>query len=165
MMIDTRSIYSLNKADPDSIVYKDAEGNVIRLTRDDFASEEDFCRWKEISDEDFHVEEKADHIYFNHTVCFDDALGVDLSEPSTEIVLEQRFTKRRNQEIAEEAVVRIKGKLTEKQYRRLWMYAVQNMTEAQISVVEHVGQPRISKSIQAAIKKSKKILVALKNRG
>ena len=32
-MQDRKSIYSLNKADGDAIVYIDAEGHTIRLTR------------------------------------------------------------------------------------------------------------------------------------
>ena len=41
-MQDRKSIYSLNKADGDAIVYIDAEGHTIRLTRRDFATAEEF---------------------------------------------------------------------------------------------------------------------------
>ena len=46
-MLNRKSIYAINKKDPDAIVYIDAEGNTIRLTRADFASEEEFAKWKE----------------------------------------------------------------------------------------------------------------------
>lgn len=57
-MFNRKSIYALNKKDPNAIVYTDADGNLIRLTRDDFSNEEEFLRWKKISDMDYHGEEK-----------------------------------------------------------------------------------------------------------
>lgn len=45
-MFNRKSIYALNKKDPNAIVYTDADGNLIRLTRDDFSNEEEFLRWK-----------------------------------------------------------------------------------------------------------------------
>ena len=45
-MQDRKSIYSLNKADGDAIVYIDAEGHTIRLTRQDFATAEDLKNGK-----------------------------------------------------------------------------------------------------------------------
>lgn len=45
-MFNRKSIYALNKKDPNALVYTDADGNLIRLTRDDFASEEEFLYWK-----------------------------------------------------------------------------------------------------------------------
>ena len=39
-MLDRKSIYSLNKADSNAIVYIDADGKVIRLTRQDFEKED-----------------------------------------------------------------------------------------------------------------------------
>lgn len=62
-MLDRKSIYSLNKADSDAIVYTDADGNIIRLTRQCFSTDEEFKKWKAWSDEDFHAEEKKDHLY------------------------------------------------------------------------------------------------------
>ena len=43
-MFNRKSIYALNKKDPNAIVYTDADGNLIRLTRDDFSNEEEFLR-------------------------------------------------------------------------------------------------------------------------
>ena len=50
-MFDKKSEYALNKYDQDSIIYISVSGR-IRLTRADFASEEEFLRWKQWSDED-----------------------------------------------------------------------------------------------------------------
>ena len=58
-MFDKKSSYALNKKDPDAIVYTDADGHRIRLTREDFDTEADFLKWKTWSDEDYHGEEMA----------------------------------------------------------------------------------------------------------
>lgn len=71
-MFNRKSIYALNKKDPNALVYTDADGNLIRLTRDDFASEEEFLCWKKVSDADYHGEEKADHLYYPDVVEVDD---------------------------------------------------------------------------------------------
>ena len=45
-MFNRKSIYALNKKDPNAIVYMDANEVIVRLTREDFASEEEFLKWK-----------------------------------------------------------------------------------------------------------------------
>ena len=45
-MFNRKSSYALNKKDPNAIVYMDANEAIIRLTREDFASEEEFLKWK-----------------------------------------------------------------------------------------------------------------------
>ena len=42
----------------DAIVYCDAFGQTIRLTQEDFENEEEFMKWKNISDSDYHKTEK-----------------------------------------------------------------------------------------------------------
>ena len=49
-MFNRKSIYALNKKDPNAIVYTDADGNLIRLTCDDFACAAEFQHWKDWSD-------------------------------------------------------------------------------------------------------------------
>ena len=66
-MFDPKSDYALNKMAPDAIVYKNAAGEVTRLTQADFPSLEEFQRWKAWSDENYHDTEKASHVYYNHT--------------------------------------------------------------------------------------------------
>ena len=53
-MFNRKSSYALNKKDPNAIVYMDANEAIIRLTREDFASEEEFLKWKSLSDEVSH---------------------------------------------------------------------------------------------------------------
>ena len=66
-MFNRKSSYALNKKDPDAIVYMDANEVIVRLTREDFASEEEFLKWKALSDEDSHVSEKEAHVYSRAT--------------------------------------------------------------------------------------------------
>ena len=54
-MFNRKSSYALNKKDPNAIVYMDANEAIIRLTREDFASEEEFLKWKSLSDADYHA--------------------------------------------------------------------------------------------------------------
>ena len=68
-MFNRKSSYALNKKDPNAIVYMDANEAIIRLTREDFASEEEFLKWKSLSDADYHASEKEDHVYANHTLA------------------------------------------------------------------------------------------------
>ena len=62
-MFNRKSSYALNKKDPDAIVYMDANEVIVRLTREDFASEKEFLKWKALSDEDYHASEKEAHVY------------------------------------------------------------------------------------------------------
>jgi hypothetical protein len=62
------SDYERNAKDPDAIVYRDANGKVTRLTRKDFSSEEEFQKWKAISDDDLHERHKGDLVEMKHTV-------------------------------------------------------------------------------------------------
>lgn len=64
-MYDRKSDYALNKQDRDAIVCGSVTGVHIRLTRSDFASEEEFQKWKAWSDRDYHATEKAGRAYAN----------------------------------------------------------------------------------------------------
>ena len=135
-MFNRKSSYALNKKDPNAIVYMDANEAIIRLTREDFASEEEFLKWKSLSDADYHASEKEDHVYANHTLALD--------ELSEEI---RRSTQK---------VTQIRKHLTDTQFRRMWMYFVDGMTIDEIGKVEGVSHQAISLNITAAIRKIKK---------
>lgn len=158
-MFDRKSNYSINKQDPDAIVYP-AQGEHIRLTREDFDTETDFLKWKAWSDADYHSEERREHIHANHTGPMDKLSEGAGAAPSPEIVIEQRMERAEHDRATVELVVRIKGQLTDKQFRRLWMHFAQGMTEAQIAQKEGCGQQRISKSILGALRKIEKIFLS-----
>ena len=155
-MVNKNSIYALNKKDPDAIVYPSANGKLIRVTREDFPSEEDFLAFKKWSDENFHEEEKLDHREANHVLSVDDLSEAALAVPAADVIMERQHERAEKRKIASDMVVKLKDKLTDIQFRRLWMYHVDGKTEEEIAEIEGVAQQQISKSIIAAEKKIKK---------
>ena len=155
-MVNKNSIYSLNKNNPDAIVYPSATGKPVFVTREDFPSEEEFLAFKKWSDSNFHEEEKLDHREANHILSVDDLSEAALAVPAADVLLERQHERAEKRKIASDMVVKLKDKLTDIQFRRLWMYCVEGKTEQQIAEIEGVDQQRISKSILAAKKKIKK---------
>lgn len=162
-MFNPKTLYALNKKDPDAIVYTDADGKTHRLTRADFDRPEEFDRWKSWSDQDFHIEDNQDQVYLHHTRSMNEV--ADTITPDPEALMEQRIDKKERRRISADMLTRVKGLLTEKQYRRLWMYHIRGLTEQKIADVEGVGQRRISKSITSAEAKIRKFLPEGKRRG
>ena len=155
-MVNKNSIYSLNKNNPDAIVYPSATGKPVFITRENFPSEEEFLAFKKWSDENFHEEEKLDHREANHILAVDDLSEAALAVPAADVIMERQHERAEKRRIASDMVVKLKDKLTDIQFRRLWMYHVEGKTEQQIAEIEGVDQQRISKSILAAKKKIKK---------
>lgn len=156
-MVNRNSIYVLNKKDPDAIVYPSAEGKHIRITRDDFPSEEEFLAFKKWSDENFHEEEKLDHRESNHTLAADELSEAALAIPATDVLLERRYSREEKRRAASEMVVKLKDKLTETQFRRLWMHEVEGKTLEEIAALEKVAFQSVHESIESAKKKILKI--------
>ena len=152
-MFNRKSSYALNKKDPNAIVYMDANDTIIRLTRKDFASEEEFLKWKSLSDEDYHDSEKEAHVYANHTLALDELSEEAASVPAVDIFLEQAHDQK--VEIVRNAVMleRIKTLLSESQFRRMWLYRVNGLTAREIAEREQVRFQCIHRSIVAAEKK------------
>ena len=67
-MFDPKSDYAQNKMDPEAIVYIDPWGTLVRLTLEDFASREEFQRWKEWSDNDYRKTDNADALFAKRTL-------------------------------------------------------------------------------------------------
>lgn len=164
-MFNRKSIYALNKKDPNAIVYPDADGNLIRLTRDDFASEEEFLRWKDWSDENFHAEDNSDVAEDKRKISLDDLSEEALAVPALDVIMENHHIQAEKHRSSLELVMQIKEILTETQFRRLWMYLVHEMTEAEIAAIEGSAQQQISKSIKSAEKKIKKIFQTSEKQG
>ena len=156
-MFNSTSNYALNKKDPNAIVYPTATGEIIRVTRDDFPSEEEFLALKAWSDENYHLQDNGDVTEDRHTTSIESVSDAALAVPSDEVIMEQRQIQAENHRKEKEMVVKLKDKLTEKQFRRLWMYEVEGKTIDEIGDLEGVDHQRISKSILAAKKKIKKI--------
>ena len=144
-MFDTKSDYSLNKSDPGTIVCRSADGVHIRLTREDFDSEEEFLRWKNWSDNDYHAIVKTGRGYDDNCISLIEATDAKL--PSAEEVMLAPMLEAECAERRAALLKAVRSSLTEKQYRRLRMYYLEGMTEAEIVRQESVGQQRISNSL------------------
>jgi RNA polymerase sigma factor (sigma-70 family) len=155
-MFNRKSSYALNKKDASAIVYIDANDNIIRLTREDFASEEEFQKWKSWSDENYHTEDNRDVVEGKHKMSIDDLAEAALAIPAIDVVMEHQHERVEKRRQASAMVSQIKDKLTETQFRRLWMYFVDGMTIDEIGEIEGISHQNISKSIGAAMKKIKK---------
>ena len=155
-MFKKDSLYSINKKNPDAVVYKFANGEESRITRADFATEEEFLSFKAWSDEDLHIEDKREVLAGIRQVSIEDISEAAIATPAVDVVMEHQLQRSEQRRKVSELVVQLKDKLTEKQFRRLWMYCVDGKTEQQIAEIEGVDQQRISKSILAAKKKIKK---------
>lgn len=155
-MFNRKSSYALNKKDPNAIVYIDANDNIISLTRTDFSSEEEFQKWKAWSDENYHTEDNGDVVEDKHNVSINVIPESLLTTPAIDVVLAHRHERAEKRLLASSRVVQIKDKLTDTQFRRLWMYLVDEMTLDEIGAREGVSHQAISLSITATIKKVKK---------
>ena len=156
-MFNRKSSYALNKKDPNAIVYMDANDTIIRLTCKDFASKEEFLKWKSLSDEDYHASEKEAHVYANHTLALDELSEEAASTPAVDVCMEQAHDRAEEIHRSVRKVTQIRKHLTDTQFRRVWMYFVDGMTVDEIGAAEGVSQQNISKSIGAAMKKMKKL--------
>ena len=156
-MLKKDSIYALNKADSDAIVYIDADGKTIRLTRQDFATAEEFEKWKAWSDENFHTEEKSDHVYRNHTLRLSGLPEATLSDTAEQEKARERQHRRQQEQFSAAFVLEIRTRLTEIQFRRLWLYYIESKTVYEIAELDGVAHQNVSKAIKAAKKKILKI--------
>lgn len=154
-MFDKKSDYALNKRDKDSLVYISVTGPV-RLTRADFSSEAEFLRWKSWSDGDYRATEKAGRGFYDNCIPLDDQLTLVGSVLSVEeelfLALEETEAQAERAQRCAELMAEIRSRLTEKQFRRLWMLHVDGMTVTSIAISESVSKASISKSIGSAEK-------------
>lgn len=143
-MFDRYSDFALNKLDRDAIVCKSVTGDPIRLTRESFATEEEFKRWKAWSDADYHKIQKAGR---QDDDCLSLEEQLDALVQSAEEAYFAPFLQSERMEHRAALISRVRNALTEKQYRRLRLYYLDRKSEAEIAAMEGVGQQRISKSL------------------
>lgn len=154
-VFDRKSLYARNKLNPDAIVCSDNTNGERLITREYFSSEAEFHFWKEWSDGDYHTQAKADNQEYKHTVSLHalaEGVGCVTSPEETAI---RRFERSLRGNVSAKQIQLVQTIITEKQYRRLWLYGVEGMTQQEIGRRENVSQKRISKSIIAAKKKIK----------
>jgi len=150
------SLYLINKKNPDAIVYKFATGEQYEVTRADFPSEEEFLAFKAWSDEDFHTEDKRDVLAGIRQVSIDDISEAAFAVPAVDVAMERNHQRAEQRRKASDMVVQLKDKLTETQFRRLWMLKVEGKTLEEIATEEGVAFQSVHESIEGALKKISK---------
>ena len=151
-MYNKKSNYALNKKNKEAIVSRNAAGEYIKLTKEEFASEEEFAHWKEWSDDNYRQEYNAEQSYKR----LKNKLQKQAENKAVSLSVEQIMLNDLADEERKALINKIKAFLTETQFRRLWLYYAKGKTEQQIADIEKVGQRRISTSINDAKKKIKK---------
>ena len=146
-MFDTHSDYALNKLDGEAIVCPCATGEHIRLTREDFSSEEEFVRWKAWSDEDYHEIELGGR---KDDDCLSYEAQRDTPTPSIEETILASHMAAERAEQRRQAIKRIKDRLTRTQYRRLCLYYIEGLRVEEIADIEGVSTQAIYLSLGAA---------------
>lgn len=153
-MFIAKTDYTLNKKNKDAIVCKTAVGNYVLLKREDFASDDEFEKWKAWSDEDYHISENATRRTSRKNVMLSEKLDNEISCPSAEEMLCEKLDGLERID----NVCRIKDLLTETQYLRLWLYGVKGISMPKIAKLEGVSTSCVSSSIYGARNKIKKRL-------
>ena len=148
-MFDAKSDFALNKLDRDAIVCRSVTGVHIRLTREDFASEEEFLYWKKLSDSDYHKRELAG---WNDSRSLSLETQRDCPLMSAEDIVFAPYLAAEQAEQRRRLLEQVRRCLTEKQYRRLCLYYLEGKTEAEIAVVEGISQQCVSRSLIAGAK-------------
>lgn len=148
-MFNTHTDYTLNKFDKSAIVCQSVSGSNIRLTREDFDSEEEFAYWKNWSDDDY---KEIDCIGREDDAClsFEDQRGVLV--PSAEDVVLAPYIEAEQRERRHIMLEQIRTNLTPVQYRRLCLYYLDGKGEAEIAHLENVNQSSVSRAISSGAK-------------
>ena len=158
IMFDTRSDFSLNKADADAIVCPSVTGVHIRLTREDFSSEEEFQRWKMWSDENYYQIDRDDVNLSKRSLPLHDLAEKAAAVQSPEDALIELLDNQERQALRHLLMEGLDRCLTPTQRRRLWMYCVENLTLRQIAAVENVHNRSVFDSLAAAKRRLKNFL-------
>ncbi len=145
--------YGINHANKNAIVYRFANGEVREITAADFGGdEEEFRKWKELSDNDLHVEENHMRSISRKDVSINGLDETDLSRlPSMEeLLIEQEDDETLFNEVNAYLML-----LTETEKRRLLLLVV-CQSVVKVAEVENVTHPAVCKTLTNIQKKLKK---------
>ena len=159
-MFDSDNLYVLNKKDKNALVYRDSMGNISRLTRDMFSSDEEFEYWKKWSDEDYHDEEKERHIFADNTLYIEGISEEAATVDSPEDLFFSSLSSLERTELCSILMDKYNSCLTATQKRRVWLHFVNEKTLREIAALEGTAFLSIYESVNAAknkiLKKIKK---------
>lgn len=153
-MFNKRCDFALNRMDKTAIVCQSVTGEHIRLTREDFSSEEEFNFWKAWSDADYHKLQLAGR---NDDACLFFEEMRDMFSPSAEDALLAPVMANEAQKCKKEFLRKLRHELTETQYHRLCLYYLDGKGEAEIAEQKGVNQSSISRSISGGTKLVKQL--------
>ncbi|MBD5457181.1 MAG: sigma-70 family RNA polymerase sigma factor [Lachnospiraceae bacterium] len=159
-MFDPKSDYALNKMDPEAIVYIDSRGTLIRLTVENFASPEEFQRWKKWSDGDYHKIDNAGISLSKRTLSLDGLSEQAMAVQSPEDILIILQEQQEREELRRLLMKGVDSCLTQSQRRRLWLYCVDGLSEEAIALAENVRQQSVSECLSRAKDNLKKFLTS-----
>lgn len=151
-MYNKKSDYALNKKNKDAIVSRNAPGDIVQITKEEFASEEEFAHWKDWSDNEYRQEYNAGQSQKR----LQKKLLEQVKDNKYSISVEQLFLNDLADEERKALINKIKAVLTEKQFRRLWLYYVEGVSMTKIARLDNVTEASISESIATAKKKISK---------
>lgn len=153
------SDYAANKY-ADGIVYR-FNGQTVEVTLEAYLAEnpghteQDFHRFKALSDSMFHEQDISDNAHGRHSApLYDDTDEAAFASPTLEDDYEERLDK----QAVRKATMRLlaSGELTETQERRFRMYYFKGLSLRQIAERENVHFTSVSESVTAATDKLKK---------
>lgn len=161
-----KSLYAINKVRK-GIVYRNADGSVLEVTFEKIAesnpsfTEDDFKKLKELSDNLFHDEEKADNLYDHYVKaslndCAETKQPTSISAEEQLILKEAENSKNSYVQKLQQA---IDAKLTPIQKKRLYLNCFRGMSFREIAKIEGSHYTTVAESIGAAKKKIKKFLI------
>ena len=161
-----KSLYAINKVRK-GIVYRNADGSVLEVTFEKIAesnptfTEDDFRKLKELSDDLFHDEEKADNLYGHYVMaslneCIEHKQPITISAEEQLILKEAKNGKNSYVRKLQQA---IDTQLTPVQKKRLYLNCFHGMTVREIAKVEGASYSVIARSIKSAKEKIKKNLI------
>ena len=152
-MFDNNSDYALNKKDKDSIVYKGCDGYEQRISREQFATEEEFLFWKSWSDEDYRETDYKDAYYYRHIVQLNSTGTSPVTVSSPEEMLINQIERTERIRKAKEKVLLLAKYVTTAQFRRMWFHLALGENVRSIAKREGVVHSCIVESITSAKKK------------
>ncbi len=144
-MYNKRSDYALNKRDREAIVFASTTGDVIRLTREDFATDAEFERWKTWSDADYHATELRDRVYSDrkHALTQHFEPVVEGGEAQLFVAIERCENDTRMRQF--------RSQLTERQFKRLYKRFGLGMSVTAIAAEEDISKAAVIDSINSAL--------------
>ena len=156
-MFNTNSDYAINKLDTEAIVCRSVTGQLLRITREDFSSDEEFEKWKLWSDTDYHETELRDRAYSDRKTEF--AIARHLEAQDTDWLTMELKASDKGQHT--QLIERMRGFLTDIQFKRIWQRFAVGLELADIAGSEGVSITAVASSIERAVKK----LSQLRRRG